>query len=690
MRTLLTLFAISALALSQPAYKQLKYPKLGEVKIPDIETFTLPNGMKVFLLENHNLPLINGIALVRTGTLLEPADKTGLHIIAAGTMRTGGTKTKTGDQLDEQLEAIAAGVESSIDETLASVSFNCLKENKDEVLGVFHDVLTGPEFRQPKIDLLLMQYRSSIARRYDDAGQVNSSEFSDTVYGKDTPFGRSVEYETLDRIKRADLVAFHQRYYFPANIQLAIQGDFEKAAMRARLEQLFANWTVKQPPPPAFPKATHAATPGVYVGDKKEVNQTSFSVGHLGGMLSDKDYPALEVLSDILGGSFDSRLFRKVRTEMGLAYSIGANWGAGYLNPGLFSVSGSTKSESTVLTLQTIQQEINRIRTEPVADQELNDAKEKVLNSFVFNFDRPAKTLSRLFRYEYYGYPKEFLFTYQKAVAAVTKQDILRVAKQYIQPEKFVYVAITNTDQLKTPLSDLKLPITKLDLKVKEPAKAASAADPASLAKGKALLTRMQTAMGGADKLAAIKDVTMVNKAELGPMKVNQKVQLILPDKVRQEQELPFGKVIAGFDGQSGFLIAPGAPGPQPMPPPVLKQVRDELFAMLIVLLQSDKIEGRSVNAIGDNLVEIADANGNLGQLAMDPATGLPTKLTVEMMGPQGKMAVERQFGDWKDVSGVKFPHKTVIVQGGKTAGTTIVETVQTNTGVKLAEIMKK
>ncbi|MFO0503075.1 MAG: M16 family metallopeptidase, partial [Acidobacteriota bacterium] len=196
MRTVLTLFVMAAMAAAQPAYKQLQFPKLGEVKIPEIETFTLPNGMKVYLLENHNLPLINGIALVRTGTLFEPADKTGVHVIAAGTMRTGGTKAKTGDQLDEQLEAIAAGVESGIDETLGSVSFNCLKENTDEVLGVFHDVLTAPEFRQNKIDLLKMQYRSAIGRRYDDAGQVNNAEFSDTVYGKDTPFGRSIEYET--------------------------------------------------------------------------------------------------------------------------------------------------------------------------------------------------------------------------------------------------------------------------------------------------------------------------------------------------------------------------------------------------------------------------------------------------------------------------------------------------------------
>lgn len=690
MRTVLTLFLAAALAGAQPAYKQLQFPKLGAVKIPEIETFTLPNGMKVYLLENHNLPLINGIALVRTGTLLEPAEKTGVHVIAAGTMRTGGTKAKTGDQLDEQLEAMAAGVESSIDETLGSVSFNCLKENLDEVLGVFHDVLTAPEFRQEKIDLLKMQYRSAIARRYDDAGQVNNAEFSDTVYGKDTPFGRSIEYETLDRIQRADLLAFHERYYFPKNVRLAIQGDFDKAAMRARLEQIFANWTVEQAPVPEFPKVTHAAKPGIYVGDKKDVNQTSFSMGHLGGLLSDKDYPALEVLSDILGGSFDSRLFRKVRTEMGLAYSVGAGWGAGYLNPGLFRISGSTKVESTVLTFETIQREVNRIRTELVTDQELNDAKEKVVNSFVFNFDRPAKTLSRLFRYEYYGYPKDFLFTYQKALAAVTKQDVLRVAKQYIQPEKFVYVAITNTDQLKTPLTDLKLPVTQLELKVKEPKRAAAAADAASLARGKALLGRMQQAMGGVEKLAAIRSIVMTNKAELGPMKVNQKVQWLMPDKVRQEQELPFGKVIAAFDGKSGFLVAPGAPGPQPMPAPVLKQVSDELFAMLVTLVQSDRMAGRTVNGVGEHGVEISDGNGKAARLEMDPATGLPAKLIVEAMGPQGKIDVERQFSDWREVGGVKFAHKTVILQGGKPAGTTLSETIQANTGVTLEEIMKK
>jgi|SRR6187549_1265740 len=163
------------------AWKNLKFGKLGEVKIPDIEVFTLKNGIKVYLLENHTLPFINGTMLVKTGTLVDPAAKTGLAEIAATVLRSGGTKAKTGDQIDEQMENIAASVESSIGNEVATVGFNCLKENIDEVLGVYFDMLSQPEFRQDKIDLLKTQYRSAIARRYDEADDVNRSEFSAIV-----------------------------------------------------------------------------------------------------------------------------------------------------------------------------------------------------------------------------------------------------------------------------------------------------------------------------------------------------------------------------------------------------------------------------------------------------------------------------------------------------------------------------
>jgi len=427
--------AASAQPSRAPAsYKDLKFPPLRQIEIPNIERVTLPNGMKLYLLEEHELPLVGGFALVRTGNLFDPKDKIGLASITGTVIRSGGTKNTTGDQLDEKLENIAASVESSIGESSGRVSFSALKENADEVLSMFHDVLTGPEFRQDKVDLAKTQYRSGISRRNDDPHGIAQREFSDIIFGRDNPYGWREEYETIDRIKREDLIAFYKRYYFPANVMLAVHGDFSAAEMKAKLEKLFADWTMQQTAVPPFPKVTAKPAPGIYLAVKEDVTQTFFDMGHLGGLFRDKDYPALEVMGDILGGGFPSRLFQKVRTKLGYAYSVSAAWGANYEHPGMFQISGSTKSLSTTETFIAIREEIDRIRSAEVTDQELKTAKETVENSFIFNFDTRSKTLNRLVNYEYFGYPKDFIFQYQKAIAAVTKADVLRVAKQYLRP----------------------------------------------------------------------------------------------------------------------------------------------------------------------------------------------------------------------------------------------------------------
>src|SRR5690349_9887678 len=197
-----------------PSVTDLKYPPLKPIRIPDVASVTLPNGMKLFLLEDHELPIINGTARIRTGNLFDPADKVGLATLTGMVMRTGGTQSKTGDQLDQELENIAASVESDIGESNGSVSFTTLKDNTDEVLGVFRDVLTAPAFRQDRFALAINQLRSGIARRNDDAHGIAQREFADAVYGKDTPYGWQIEYATLDRIGRQDLVDFYQRVYF--------------------------------------------------------------------------------------------------------------------------------------------------------------------------------------------------------------------------------------------------------------------------------------------------------------------------------------------------------------------------------------------------------------------------------------------------------------------------------------------
>ncbi|MBP1774603.1 MAG: peptidase domain protein [candidate division NC10 bacterium] len=450
----------------EPTYKDLKFSPLKEVKIPDVPRFTLPNGMKVYLLENHELPLISGFAVVRTGNLFDPPDKIGLAEITGTVMRSGGTRTRTGDELDSLLENMAASVDSRIGETSGRVSFSALSENTEAVMAVFKDVLTAPEFRQDKIDLLKSQIRSSIARRNDDADGIVSREFAETVYGRDNPYGWRLEYEHLDHIAREDLGHFYRRYYFPGNILLAVYGDFSSAEMRGRIEKLFADWKAEQPPVPVFPSVRQKPAPGVYLAEKSDVTQTFFELGHLGGTYRDKDYPALEVMADILGGSFRSRLFKRVRTQLGYAYSISSVWAATYGHPGQFIISGSTKSATTTEALEVVREEVRKIRTAEVEDDELRVAKDTVLNSFVFNFDSPGKTLSRVVTQDYFGYPADFIFRYQKAVAAVTKADILRVAKQYIKPEDFTIIAVGKPQDFGRPLSALGQTVKMIDLTI--------------------------------------------------------------------------------------------------------------------------------------------------------------------------------------------------------------------------------
>ncbi len=447
----------------------LKFPPLAPLRIPHVETYTLANGLRVYLLENHELPLVNGLAMVRTGNLFDPPDKVGLATLTGMVMRAGGTKARSGDQLDEDLENIAASVESAIDESAGEVSFSALRENVDKVLAVFHDVLTAPAFRQERIDLAKSQIRDQIARRNDDPEAIAGREFNNIVYGKDTPYGCQIEYATLARIQRDDLMAFCRRYFFPANVLLTVYGDFSTPAMKQQLEALFGGWNDVQAPVPPFPAVREKPRPGVFLAVKEDVNQTVFSVGQLGGLLRDKDNPALEIMADILGGGFSSRLFKRVRTQLGYAYGIDAEWAAAYDHPGLFEITGSTKSGTTAETIAVVREEVDRMRTSEVGGQELETAKQTRLNSFVFHFDTPAKTLSRLMRYRYYGYPEDFIFQYRKALEAVTRADVLRVAGQYLHPEAFTVVAVGNPREFGKPISALGLPVLPLDLTIPPP-----------------------------------------------------------------------------------------------------------------------------------------------------------------------------------------------------------------------------
>jgi len=678
-----------------PAYTNLRFPPLKRIPIPDVATYTLPNGMKLYLLEDHELPIVSGAIRVRTGNLFEPPDKVGLASVTGTVMRSGGTPGKTGDQLDEELENIAASVETDIGESSGSVSFSALKENTDEVLGIFKDVLTQPAFRQDKIDLALSEMRSGIARRNDDAHAVAGREFADIVYGKDTPYGWQIEYATLDNIKRADVVAFYKRYFFPANMLMAVWGDFSTAEMHAKLVKLLGEWDYQQPKVPPFPKVRQKAEPGVFLAKKEDVTQTFFIEGHLGGELDDKDFPALEIMGDILGGGFESRLVKRVRTELGLAYDISADWGANYDHPGLFEIGGSTKSASTAETLKAIQEQVDRIRTSEVTPDELETARQSALNSLVFAFDTKTKTLARLLNYEYYGYPKDFIDRYQKGLEAVTRADVQRVAHEHVQPANLTIVAVGKTDEFRNSVATLGLPVSSIDLTIPEPKPHESKTRPSAsdTAKARQLLARAQQAVGGVEKLAAIKDMVEVADLHVDPSAggatMRRMDRWVAPSYFREDTTLPFGIVSIYGDGKTGWMSSPQ--GQAPLPSSQLKPVEDKLLRLFFPLLLSDREPGRTVTWIGEGTLEISDGHGSTVRLFIDGKTGLPAKLEYSSEALRGPSStIDETFDSFEQANGIQVPRTMTITQNGHKYADVVVESIKLNTGLKVEDLSKK
>jgi zinc protease len=449
-------------------YKDLKYPKLREIQIPEIERVTLANGMRLFLLEDHELPLINMSLLIRTGSMYEPADKIGLASITGEVMRTGGTTTKTGDQIDEELESIAASVETGIGLDSGSASMSVLKGDLDKGLSILADVLMNPAFREDKIQLAKMQAHSMIARRNDSVNAIAGREFERLIYGPRSVYARIEEHATIANISRDDLVAFHKEYFGPNNAMLAVWGDFDTKQMIKKIKKAFEGWRKVEPDLPKPPQVKYEFRKTVNLIRKDDVNQTNVYLGHIGGLRSDPDYFALIVMNRILGGGFTGRLFKNVRSREGLAYSVFGAYSANYEYPGEFYVGCQTKSESTVHAIRAMIKEVEKIRESEVTDEELALAKQSFLNSFVFNFDSKGEIVNRLMAYEYFGYPADFLQKIKTNVEKVTKADVLRVAKQHLHPDKLQILAVGRPDDFDEPLSVLG-PVNKIDITIPTP-----------------------------------------------------------------------------------------------------------------------------------------------------------------------------------------------------------------------------
>ncbi len=427
----------------------IRIPKIGT----DVERIVLGNGMIIYLYEDHRLPTFALTTTIRCGSVYDSDDKDGLSQLVGTVMRTGGSRSISGDSLNILLEYAGGSLESRIGDESGTASLSVLSKDMELGLALWADLLRNPAFPADKMELAKVDIRNSIKRRNDDPGSVTNRYFNKLVYGAH-PFGRILEWATVKALTPDDLFAYHKQFFVPNNMIVGVSGDFKKEELLARLNALVGDWSKSEALPASPPEVQFALKPGVYEV-LKDVNQANIRIGQMGIRRDNPDRYAISLMNYILGGgSFTSRLTSRVRSDEGLAYRAGSSFDIDSRDYGTFAAYCQTKSSTCYKATRIMMEEINKIRNEGATQEELDDARNAAINRFVFNFDTSGRIIQNLISLEYNGFPTDFYDTYAANFSKVTLADIQTVAQKYFNPDQLTLVVVGKPESFDKPLDE--------------------------------------------------------------------------------------------------------------------------------------------------------------------------------------------------------------------------------------------
>ncbi len=691
------LLALFGTSIPAQTLEDIKFPKLNDIKIPDVEIVTLDNGIRLYLLEDHSLPVFDVNVRIAGGSYLEPADKVGLADICGTVMRTGGTKKYTGDEIDAKLEGVGGAVETFFGLESGGAGINVLSEYTDMALEILAEVLRRPVFDEEKLNLAKVQSRSGISRRNDDPSGLTRREFQKQIYGEDSPYARHTEYATIDAISRDDLVAFHKNVVIPENIQMAISGDFDKKEIIAKVKQYFGDWEKGNVPLPPLPEVNYDFRSKVYYAEKPDAAQSFVRIGHIGGLVSDEDYAAKIVMNSILGGGFGSRLVDNVRTKLGLAYSTGGRYISNISHPGYFFTIVSTQPGRTLEAAREMMKQIESMKTDPPTEKEMKKGKDGYLNSFVFNFDTRGEVVNRMMNYDYYGMPEDFLQQEKAAVEKVTPEDVMNAAKNNLRTDEMIYVVVGNEADFDEPLSALGLGEAEvLDISIPsgETRRELEITD-ANLEKGLGLVRAAVAAHGGLDNFKAIKNLhtagshTIIMQGQEIPLQFE--TTKVLPTQDHSVMNLMGREMIDIRNNDIGWAT-------DPMTDQLKEKTADDLAnddkenrrANLFIMQTSDAPDYRAVydgsgdlDGVAIEYVALIDAAGDpICRLGFD--AGTHELLCKEYWGQTalGEGNIQERYSEFAEVGGVKMAMKSESMMNDQVVTRTAYTTFEVNVDV--------
>lgn len=676
----LTIALTSTALFAQKKYDEIKYPELNSFQVPEVETYTADNGITYYLLEDTELPLIELRVSIKTGGVLVPAEKEGLASITGTVIRSGGTQSISADSLNVLLENKAASMETSIGFTSGSAWMNVLAEDFDELLPIFIDLLTNPAFPDDKIELAKTQTKSSISRRNDNSQSVGVREFQKLIYGPESVYARTTEYETINNITRDDIVNFHKNYFVSENMMIGVVGDFDASEMRQKLEEAFSNIPSGKETSLDFPEVDYEPQSTINFAHKSDVNQSFILMGHLGGMRDNPDYPQIQVMNRVLSGGFSGRLLQVIRTEMGLAYSAFGQYSMNSFYPGFFYAGVSTKSSTTAEAIEAVIEQIRRLQDEPITKKELQDTKDQILNSSVFEYDSYEEVLSQQMSYDYRGLPDDAFDQYIEGVKNTTIDDVQRVAKEYLNPDYLQIMVVGNKDEIGDQLQQFG-DVNEVDITIPEPGSDEPVVD-GDATKGKEWLEKMANALiePGSDVVSIQEKSVITQKTPMGDMDIrNSSITNYADYSTERNLTTPQGQIAMTFKDGAGTMQMGGQERqlPPQMAKPMLNEMKRNYLSIAINHedIQAEYLGDETVD--GEDYVVVRMTNDQIKiTYLLDQETGLPYMSRYTEMNPQTGQQQEAKsiYSDWNEAGGIMYAYSVITYVDDQVAAELTVE----------------
>jgi len=659
----------SMLLLLVPTLSVTAKDKLDRSKVPtpgpapvlslgDYETFTLDNGLKVFVVENRKLPRLSFQLLLDRDPISE-GDKVG-YVSATGQLLRRGTESMTKSELDEKIDFMGANISTGA----SGISGSCLSRYGDEVLAIMADIAQNASLPADELEKIKKEMKDNIRSSLDNPGWIAGNLVSVLTYGEKHPYGEVMTEASVDTFTLDDVRTYYETFWRPNIGYLAVIGDITPEKAKTMVKKHFGSWEKGEVPSydysvPAPPEKTRVA-----VVHKEGAVQTVLRVVHpIELEPANPDVIPARVTNTILGGG-TFRLYNNLREDKGYTYGAYSSLNANEL-VGRFTASASVRNEVTAGSVEELLHEMKRIREEPVPSEELTMVKSYITGDFARDLENPGTVANYAINTLRFGLPDDYYDNYLSNLASVTPEQVTAMAKKYIYPERSWIVAVGDADALTEALAPYG-EVTRYDV-YGRPWKAPEVSIPEGLTAEK-VIDRYLEARGGVEKIAAISNAVISGSMSMGGMALSMVNRVMAPNKSAKEMTMNDQVMVNRvFDGEKGVTTQMGQTVPFSPEEVAATKIDGHLIPETVyseegVTLSLDGVE--DVEGKPAYVIEVTLPGGQVSKRAYDVTTGLLVKTSRAMNTPQGEMTQVMTYSDYREVSGVQFPYLTKMSMG--------------------------